>query len=174
MWYLYIYAEILIWNQISHLVGGLLKTWHVIQVYLYITCVGSSSQLDAFHSIKSSFFSLFFSYFSSSFSRLQCVHSAMHAGRKHYCKWPSDRVFISPKNRNTQWVSHLSCQNIWLANISKHWLQMSICTVTQTVKWLHVAAGQQPTLRKRVKEIFQVFIFRFSITLLQNWVALWW
>lgn len=25
---------------------------------------------------------------------------------------------------------------------------MSICTVTQTVKWLHVAAGQRPTLRK--------------------------
>ncbi len=96
---------------------------------------------------KAPFLVLFPSSFSCSFSRPQCVHSAMHTGRKHYCKWPSAHVFISPKNRNAQWALHLSCQNIWLAEISKHWRRMSIRAVTQTVRWLHVAAGQQPTLR---------------------------
>lgn len=93
-----------------------------------------------------------FSSFSNSFSHPHCVHGVCVracTGKKNITVNDHHMVFsFDPQNRNTQWGSHLSCQNIWLANISKHQLQMSICTVTQTMKWLHVAAGQQPTLRK--------------------------
>lgn len=165
--YVQISKEILIWNKIPRLASGLLKTCHEIQVYLYFTCVGSSSQLGAFLPIKRSLF--------SSFSRWQGIHSAIHTGRKHRCKWPSHRVFISLKNRNTQWASHLSCQNIWLAQISQHQLHMSICTVTHTDEVSTCCCWTTAHIEKVVRQernMSKLSFFRFNTKVLQNWVAL--
>lgn len=64
------------------------------------------------------------------------------------------QIHFTQKRKKTETLSELHVfpwQNIQVAKISKHWMHMSICTVTQTLKWLHVAAGWQPALRKVLK-----------------------
>lgn len=114
------------------------KTWHDTHVYLSITRVGSSAQRGAFLSIKSSLL--------GSFSRTPCMFG--NVGWKKTSLQTAFRTCFQRGKKPAQWASCLSSPNIWLAESSKYRMHLSICAVTQTVKWLHVAAGQQPTLRK--------------------------
>lgn len=114
--------------------------------------------------------------FSVRFSRRQCIHSAIHTARKHRCEWPSRRVFVSLKNRNTQWASRLSCQNIWLALISKHHLHMSICTVRHTDEVSTCCCWTTAHIEKVVRperNTSKLSFFRFNTKFLQKSVAPW-
>lgn len=118
-------------------------------------------------------FLVFSSSFASSFSRLDvCTLSEARQRKKRRSITVNDHqalFWFQPKQRASMTFTFVLSECIWRANISKHEIQMSICTVTQTMKWLHVAAGRRPAAREwsagegastNISGLF--FFFRFS------------
>lgn len=138
-----------------HLAGGLLETWHEIQVYLYITCVWSSSQLGAFHSIKSSLFSLFQVHFhASSVYTQQCmleenitvnrIMFSFHSNTEQSMSF----TFVLSKYVIGRYFKMLTSNVNMYCNTNR---EVTTCSCWTTAHFEKVV--------KRVKELFQVFSF---------------
>lgn len=161
------------------------KSWQGLGFYLSITHTSTPAHSWVyFIQSKAAFlvFFLLFCEFIFTLGRVYTQRSPSEKKRRSITVNDHQALFwFQPKQRASMTFTFVLSECIWRANISKHEIQMSICTVTQTMKWLHVAAGRRPAAREwsagegASTNISGLFFFSFfSTEFLWNPVALWW